>query len=105
MSCLAAMVLPASGSASTKWWQQTGTNPLHPSGEAARPLSVSKELQLGRQHADWSCRYRVFSRFLPATSGVNKTRPGRVLKPAKSPITEGLEGSVYTLKNELSISF
>jgi hypothetical protein len=43
-------------------------------------------------------------RFLPATSGVNTTRTGRVLKPAKSPITGGLEGSVYTLKNELSIS-
>ena len=45
-----------------------------------------------------------FFGFLPATIGVNKTRPGRVLKPAKSPNTGGLEGSVYTLKNELSIS-
>jgi hypothetical protein len=47
-------------SASTKWWQPTGINPLHPSGEPRDPLSVSKELQLGRQHAERSCRCRGF---------------------------------------------
>jgi hypothetical protein len=66
-------------------------------------LSVSKELQLERQHAKRSCRCRGF-KFLPGTSGVNTIRTGRVLKPAKLPITGGLEGGVYTLKNELSIS-
>ncbi len=41
---------------------------------------------------------------VPQRAEINSARPGRVLKPAKSPITGGLEGSVYTLKNELSIS-
>jgi hypothetical protein len=39
-------------SASTKWWQPTGIHPLHPSGEPLDPLSVSKELQLVRQHGN-----------------------------------------------------
>jgi hypothetical protein len=46
-----------------------------------------------------------FPRFLPVTGRVSATDPaGPIWKPAKSPITGGLEGSVYTLKNELSIS-
>ena len=47
-------------------------------------------------------RFLVLSRM---GRGSARDRAGPLLRAAKSPTTGGLEGSVYTLKNELSISF
>jgi hypothetical protein len=67
-----------------------------------------KRLQLGRQHP--SHRFMPPLRFLeifktsPNSGKGQRDRPGwPFCRPAKSPITGGLEGSVYTPKNELSI--